>query len=117
MRWFKPNLKSSIYALLGHGPAASAIEMDTAMDQIRRAMLGLLGSDGIERHPLLARRLRYATDIQGLWYARNDLMAALAAVHGELKARQAVEEVTLLFRGLLPEGLYGRSSRPPAGDR
>ena len=115
MRWFKPNLKSSIYALLGHGPAPSALHLDAAMDDIRQAMLALLGSQGVAQHPLLVRRLRYAGDVQALWYARSDLMAALAASQGEAKARQAVEQVSVLFKGLLPESLCGRPARAQQG--
>lgn len=114
MRWLKPNLRSSIYALLGHGPAPSALHVESAIDQIRQAMLDLLGEQGVTRHPLLVRRLRYATEVQALWFARNELMAALAAAHGEAKARRAVDEVTVLFKGLLPQGFYGRTVRPQA---
>ena len=50
------------------------------------------------------------TDIQALWYLRGDLMAALAAMHGEVAARQKVAAVTQMFQGLLPNGLNSRPS-------
>lgn len=105
MRWLKPNLKNSIYALLGHVAGPSGNQLAAAVDQIRRAMLSLLGEQGQLDHPILARRLRHATEIQALWFARDELMAALAMAYGEAKARQKVEGLAALFEGLLPGGL------------
>ena len=33
--------------------------------------------------------IRYAGDVQGLWFLRGDLMAALASSHGEAAARES----------------------------
>jgi hypothetical protein len=111
MRWFKPNLKTSLYALLGHDaepePACGSV------DRIRSSMLELLGENGPSHHALLVRRLRYASEPQALWYARSELMAALAAVHGEALARKKVDGLTPLFGGLLPDSLT-RGNRQPA---
>ncbi|MEJ7930120.1 hypothetical protein WG922_09050 [Ramlibacter sp. AN1015] len=111
MRWLKPNIKSSLYALLGHsgGPADETLQAGT--ERIRAAMLALLGDRAELEVPLLVRRLRHATEVQTLWYARSDLMAALAAQRGEARARQEVERLTPLFAGLVPGGLCARPSR------
>lgn len=111
MRWLKPNLRSSIYALLGHDVEPSTDTVQQRMDQIRRAMLDLLGDRGQSDYPLFVRRVRFAADMQALWYARSDLMGALATLHGEARAREQIEPVTELFRGHLPDSLYARQRR------
>lgn len=109
MRWFKPSLRNSIYGLLGHGQPTESV-LDCRMEDIRESMLELLGDDGARHHPQITRRIRYATDIQALWYLRGDLMAVLADVHGEAQARRQVRSVTDMFRGLLPGSLTSRPS-------
>lgn len=111
MRWMKPNLRSSIHALLGHAAEPSSDNVQQRMDEIRRAMLDLLGERGPSDYPGFVRRVRFANDLQTLWYARSDLMGALAALHGEGRAREQLEPVTEMFRGLIPASLYGRPSR------
>ncbi len=110
MRWFKPSLRNSIYSLLGHPVAPSDSTLEVGTEDIREAMLNLLGDDGPRQHPHLTRRIRYAADIQALWYLRGDLMAALATAHGEAGARERVQTITNMFRGLLPAGLNSRPS-------
>lgn len=110
MRWLKPNLRSSIYGLLGNPVAPSESILESGIEDIREAMLSVLGETGPKRFPQLTRRIRYATDIQALWYLRGDLMAALASLHGEMVARQKVAAVTAQFQGLLPNGLNSRAS-------
>jgi hypothetical protein len=73
-------------------------------------MLAALGEAGSKHFPQITRRIRYANDVQALWYLRGDLMAALAAMHGEMAAREKVAGVTDMFRGLLPSGLNSRPS-------
>lgn len=111
MRWFKPNLRSSIYALLGHGPGPSGDRFETALADIRTAMLDLLGEQGQAEHPALAQRLRRAGEVETLWYARSEVMAVLAAAQGEAQARRQVESITPLFQGLLPPALCNSSQR------
>jgi hypothetical protein len=110
MRWLKPNLRSSIYGLLGNPvpPTDSALECGT--EDIREAMLKVLGEPGQKSFPHVTRRIRYAQDIQALWYLRGDLMAALAALHSESVARQKIVGISDLFQGLLPSGLSSRPS-------
>lgn len=113
MRWFKPNLRSSVYALLGHTATPSADRLRDAVDAIRQDMLELLGDRGQASHPHFVRRVRFANDLQALWYARSELMTALADQHGEAQARQLLDTVTLRFEGLLPPSLNARPSRRP----
>jgi hypothetical protein len=110
MRWLKPNLKSSFYGLLGADviPTDSALEAGT--EDIRESMLGILGEENWPKFPQLTRRIRYASDIQALWYLRGELMGTLAAMHGEVSARQKIASITAQFKGLLPNGLSSRPS-------
>ncbi|MGE4243029.1 hypothetical protein [Ramlibacter sp.] len=110
MSWFKAALKSSVYGLLGAGaqtPTDSVLEDST--EDIREAMLRLLGNHG-SQYPQIMRRVRYAADIQALWYLRGDLMGVLASLHGESKAREKMQSVTHMFQGLLPGGMTSRPS-------
>ncbi len=117
MRWMKPNLRSSLYALLGQSAEPATESVQQRMDTIRSAMLELLGEQGRSDFPACARRVRFATDIQALWYCRSDLMGALATLHGEARAREQIEPVTELFRGVLPESLYARQHRRIDGEQ
>lgn len=109
MRWNKPNVRTPIDDLLGRDkPASTAWVRHQGLERIRQAMLtSLAGGAGCE----VARmniRLRYAADIEALWYLRNDLFSTLSALRGECTARTTLEQVTVLFQGQLPTTL-----RPP----
>lgn len=110
MRWIKPSLRSSIYGLLGNPVPPSESALESSSEDIRESMLHLLGPQGPKNFPQLTRRIRYANDIQALWYLRGDLMAALAAAHGEAAAREKIQTITNMFKGLLPGGLNSRPS-------
>ena len=108
MRTWKPTLQS-LYGLLG-GAQRSTQELDDAIGEIQQAMLMALSQAGANRFPAVARRIRYAQDLQALWYLRGDLMAALAALHGEAQARESIQDLSEQFQGLLPKGLSTRPS-------
>ena len=78
------------------------------LEDIRLAMLDMLGDDGAKQYPQVARRIRFGGDAQALWYARADLMAALADRSGEQSARARTESLSVLFDGMLPKGLMSR---------
>lgn len=110
MRWLKPNLRSSIYGLLGNPAPPSESILENGTEDIREAMLSVLGPAGPKHFPQVTRRIRYANDIQALWYLRGDLMAALAEMHDETTAREHIQKLTRMFQGLLPNGLNSRPS-------
>lgn len=110
MSWLKPSIKSSIYGLLGHPMDPSDSTLENSIEEIREQMLGALGETGQKNFPHVARRIRYASDVQALWYLRGDLMAALAAQHSESVARQKLASISDQFQGLLPGGLNSRPS-------
>lgn len=119
MRWTKASLRTSIYNLLGsHIPAAPATpppDPEAQTQRVREAMLERLGDVGREAHPEVHRKVIFASDIHGLWYCRSELMAALADMYGETRARKAMQEVSEMFHGMLSESLTSRlaqSTRP-----
>ena len=123
MRWFKTkDLRSSIHAMFSVSTRASHAADAVTMDQIREAMLALVSEDPGERAAGLARRIRYATDLQALWFMRGEIMQLLARGQGEMLAREKVDDLSSLFADLLPSGLRSRpspldavyrNSRPP----
>jgi len=110
MSWLKSGLRNSIYGLLGNPTPPTDSIMESSTEEIREAMLGVLGDSGQKNFPNVARRLRYANDVQALWYLRGDLMAALAALYSESVAREKIAHISGQFQGLLPGGLQSRPS-------
>ncbi|WP_427912151.1 hypothetical protein ACPWT1_16080 [Ramlibacter sp. MMS24-I3-19] len=110
MRWLKSSVRANLYGLLGHPVDPTESTLDVGTEDIRTSMLELLGHGGFSRFPQLTRRIRYAGELQGLWYLRGDLMAAVASMYGEAIARERLREVSELFQGLLPGGLSSRPS-------
>ena len=101
---FAPPLRSSFMALMGKTePTKQALSARTEV--IRELMLHELGDYGEKKFPAVARRVRYAPDVQGLWYARSDVMAILANTHGETVAREKIAQISGRFNGLLPKSL------------
>ena len=111
MRWFKPSLKSinAIFAF-GHRPPRSDSVLEIGIQDVRDAMLELLAQLPDNPAPVITRRIRYAGDVQALWYLRSDLMAVLAKRHGESTARAKIESITEMFADLGPLGLRSRPS-------
>lgn len=112
MRWFKPNLRSSLHAIFSSGYTESAptAVMEYDIEDIRQAMLGMMTDLHDAQFPQLVRRIRYAADVQALWFMRGDLMAVLAGSHGEVAAREKIDVVSEMFDSLLPDGLRSRPS-------
>jgi hypothetical protein len=108
MRTWKPTIQS-LFGLLG-GSSRATHELDDALGEIQEAMLAALGETGARRFQLVARRIQYSPDLQALWYLRGDLMAALAALHGEARARETIQDISDQFQGLVPRGMSTRPS-------
>jgi hypothetical protein len=108
MRIWKPTVQS-IYSLLG-ASSKSTEEIEDAIGSIQESMLRALGRDGARSYPAIARRIQFSDDLQALWYLRGDLMAALAALHGETSASEAISTISEQFQGLLPKALAARTS-------
>ncbi len=106
MRWNKPNIRNNLHDLLGRDkPSSTAWVRDQGLETVRQAMLkNLMGLSGCE----VARmnmRLRYAADIEALWYLRTDLFNTLLPYRGQAVAQTLLDQVTPLFQGLFPMSL------------
>lgn len=113
MRWFNTKeLRSTISAMftVSTAPLPTPAEQAAHLEAIRRKMLALAVLDSGERSEALARRIRYAANVESLWYARGELMAQLARAHGEAVAREKVDALSSMFTELLPRGLRSRPS-------
>ena len=104
MGWFSKN----ILAKLGLDSGSDEDRLIDQLEQIRAAMLEALGDAGAEKYPLVVRRVFHSKDAQALWYARAELMAALADLHGERVAHQRMAALSPMFDGLLPKSLTAR---------
>ena len=104
----KTSIKTSCMAILGLTEPTPAAVNDS-MQNIRLLMLNELGDENEKKFPAVARRIRYAQDIQALWYARSDVMAILANSHGETIAREKLVQISGKFKGLLPKALAQRA--------
>jgi hypothetical protein len=81
---------------------------DRQMGQIRDAMLSLLQGHGGHSAQRVAQRVRFAGDLEALWYLRQDVLTALSAVDGEAAARRQMREINRLFKGGLPHAMVPR---------
>ena len=105
-----PKLKIRLVALLGMAEAPQVASLER-IEAIRQLMLGELGEHGERKFPAVARRVRCAPDIQGLWYARSDVMAIMANTYGETTAREKMVTISSNFKGFLPTSLTSPSSK------
>jgi hypothetical protein len=81
---------------------------DRQMGQIRTAMLSLLQTHGGHSAQRVAQRVRFAGDLEALWYLRQDVLTALSAVDGEAAARRHMRQINRLFKGGLPGAMVPR---------
>lgn len=103
--------KSSMRALLGE-PTPKATEHSVVFrtENIRQLMLDSMGDGGWAEFAYLERRILFAPDAEDLWYLRSDLMHAVASIRGEAIASHRLQEISGMFKGLLPDGLGSRPS-------
>ncbi|SCK55248.1 hypothetical protein VAR608DRAFT_5684 [Variovorax sp. HW608] len=83
--------------------------VDRQMGQIRTAMLSLLQVHGGHSVQRVAQRVRFAGDLEALWYLRQDVLTALSAVDGEVAARRQMTQINRLFKGGLPNTMGPRT--------
>ncbi|RST56522.1 hypothetical protein EJI01_01430 [Variovorax sp. MHTC-1] len=81
---------------------------DRQMGQIRTAMLSLLQVHGGHSVQRVAQRVRFAGDLEALWYLRQDVLTALSAIDGEVAARRQMRQINRLFKGGLPGAMGPR---------
>ena len=117
MRIVKPTWSNSFFGWLGYEAIKPA---EDCVPLIRSAMLLALKHDGDCEHETLIHRIRQATEVVDLWYARPELMHAIALRLGEEKAREHLEVISALFPRFRRDGqmeLRSRPQRSPLGPR
>jgi hypothetical protein len=70
----------------------------------------------LEAHPgntvhRVAQRVRFADDLEALWYLRQDVLTSLAEIDGEPSARRQMRRINSLFKGGLPQTMGPRVHR------
>ena len=103
MRWNKPNLRNTPHDPLGRDmPSSTAWVRDQGLEDVRKAMLASLAGLAGSEVARMSMRLRYAGDIEALWYLRADLLSTLRQMLGDASAREMMDQLTQLFQGQLP---------------
>jgi hypothetical protein len=85
---------------------SAIIDVDGRMENIRDAMLRALSTleDHHQNDALkIWSEIVRATDIQTLWYLRSDVLRLLADFHGEPVARKKIDDISEMFRGMVPD--------------
>lgn len=82
---------------------------DRQLTRIRHAMLSLLQVHGGHAVARIAQRVRFADDLEALWYLRQDMLMALSATDGEAAARRQLRKINNLFKGRLPDTMGPRA--------
>ncbi|MEO8542916.1 MAG: hypothetical protein ABI434_04995 [Burkholderiaceae bacterium] len=86
-------------------------ESNDDLEVIRMAMLQTLDQSTDRTNSAIERKLLFAHDVNQLWYARPELMNAIAASKGEAAANVCLAEITLLFETRAPDR-FKRKGRP-----
>lgn len=107
MRWAKTSLRNSFFGWKANRPVA---EPSDHLEMLRKAMLQVLEQGRDANNAALERKLLFASNIEELWYARPELMNAIAASQGESVARARLAQITQLFED-------GTAGKPRARNR
>jgi hypothetical protein len=86
----------SLQGLLAHYVSFGPREV-YRLEDIRQAMLQCLEEQCGAKFPQVERRLRFAGDLQVLWYLRSDMMGAISSLKGETFASQRLRQITSMF--------------------
>jgi predicted metalloprotease with PDZ domain len=104
---------SSFAALLTD--RSTVIDADGRTENIRTAMLRALSGAGV--NPTEGSSSKTWTDVmrasdgQTLWYLRSDVLILLSDCHGEVVARNTLDGITEMFRGLVHKNQMPGPSR------
>lgn len=100
---------NSLFRFLSFSASRQARAGERTVQRVREAMLALLQSHQGEAFHRVAQRVRYADELESLWYLRQDMLAALSEVHGEAGARRQMAALTPMFKGALPQSMVPRT--------
>jgi hypothetical protein len=107
MRWAKTSLRNSFFGWKANEPVAESAD---DLEAIRKVMLQALEQTTDGANSVIERKLLFAHDIDQLWYARPELMTAIAASRGEALANACMADITLQFEIRAPERFKRKTS-------
>jgi hypothetical protein len=102
---------SSLLRLLSFPGLSFRRSTDRQLIQIRTSMLSLLEARPGNTVHRVAQRVRFADDLEALWYLRQDVLTSLAEIDGEPSARRQMRRINSLFKGGLPQTMGPRVHR------
>lgn len=102
---------SSLLRLLSFPGLSLRRSTDRQLGQIRTSMLSLLEARPGNTVHRVAQRVRFADDLEALWYLRQDVLTTLAEMDGEPSARRQMRRINSLFKGGLPQTMGPRVHR------
>lgn len=105
------SLLQSLGSRLQRLRASFADPESARLEKIRGEMSKALAACGETAHPKLADRIRFATDLESLWYLRTELLAAVSECVGAESAGRSLESITAQFIGVLPIATTTRTNR------
>jgi hypothetical protein len=82
----------------------TVIDVDSRFAKIQDAMMACL-LEHLSEEPVLPNvffDVSKAMEVQTLWYLRSDLFANIAEHCGEQTAQEKLQEITEMFRGIVP---------------
>ncbi len=112
MSWKFSRFTTSMMGLL-RDPDTSG--PDSRLEGVREALLAsmLPHIKDLSRQPAVWSKVMYARDAQTLWFHRSDVMAVLCEHLGETQAREAMQGITEMFRGMVPAAQLKPVRRAP----
>ncbi|MFH0129769.1 hypothetical protein [Variovorax sp. EL159] len=82
---------------------------ESQLGRIRTAMLSALQGRSGHSVQRVSQRVRFAVDMEALWYLRQDVMIALSDIDGESAARRQMKAINSMFKGGLPGSMGPRA--------
>ena len=82
---------------------------ESQLGRIRTAMLSALQGRGGHSIQRVSQRVRFAADMEALWYLRQDVMVALSDIDGQSAARRQMKAINSMFKGGLPGSMGPRA--------
>ena len=101
-------LRDSFWALLGRNTEVVPAKV---LESVRLSMLMAIDEHCQSAEHHLDDRISFSKDLGSLWYLRADLSDAIANCKGEAVAREALANITKLFKGFEPSPNRGVSHR------
>lgn len=77
MSWIRSSLLTGVQSIFGGQSGAHESRLQSALEDIREAMLEGLSVPGAASASKLELKVTYATDLNDLWYLRGDVMQPL----------------------------------------